>query len=161
MLWGVGLPFAIGSQIANPDKMVIDIDGDGSFNHTLAELKTIQNYNLPIKIAIMNDTNLGMVRAWENLFFKEKYTATDLVRNPSYTNLAESFGIKSIYCDTEDDLENKMDQFIKTEGPILAEFKVVPDLCLPLVSPGKALDDMILLNDNLKKSNFETELPPG
>ena len=158
---GVGLPFAIGSQIANPDKLVIDIDGDGSFNHTLAELKTVQNYNLPIKIAVMNDTNLGMVRAWENLFFKEKYTATDLIKNPSYTSLAESFGIKSIYCDSEDDLENKIEQFLKTEGPILAEFKVVPDLCLPLVSPGKALDDMILLNDSLKISNFETELPPG
>ena len=158
---GVGLPFAIGSQIANPDKMVIDIDGDGSFNHTLAELKTIQNYNLPIKIAVMNDTNFGMVRAWENLFFKEKYAATDLIKNPSYTNLAESFGIKSIYCDSEDDLENKIDQFIKTEGPVLAEFKVVPDLCLPLVSPGKSLNDMILLNDNLKMPNFDTELPPG
>ena len=71
---GVGLPYAIGCQIAHPDKLVLDIDGDGSFNHTLAELKTIQNYDLPIKIAILNDTNLSMVRAWEELFFKSSNT---------------------------------------------------------------------------------------
>ena len=84
---GVGLPYAIGCQIANPNSLVIDIDEDGSFNHTLAELKTVQNYNLPIKIAIMNDTNLGMVRAWENLFYDKNYTATDLNQNPSYVSL--------------------------------------------------------------------------
>lgn len=157
---GVGLPYAIGCQIANPNSLVIDIDGDGSFNHTLSELKTVQNYNLPIKIAIMNDTNLGMVRAWEELFFEENYTATDLIKNPDYCGIADSYDIMSIYCDSEDELEKCVKEFLEYPDPILAEFKVTPDLCLPLVPPGKGLNDMILLN----KSNnlvFSNELPPG
>ena len=139
---GVGLPYAIGCQIANPESLVIDIDGDGSFNHTLSELKTIQNYNLPVKIAIMNDTNLGMVRAWEELFFEENYTATDLIQNPDYCKIAESYDIMSIYCDSEEDLQKSVKEFLEYPDPILAEFKVVPDLCLPLVPPGKGLNEI-------------------
>ena len=109
---GVGLPYAIGCQIAHPDKLVIDIDGDGSFNHTLSELKTVQNYDLPIKIAIMNDTNFSMVRAWEELFFDKQYTATDLNKNPNYANLAESFGIKGIICEDRNNLKNTVEYFL-------------------------------------------------
>jgi len=157
---GVGLPYAIGCQIANPKSLVIDIDGDGSFNHTLSELKTIQNYNLPVKIAIMNDTNLGMVRAWEELFFEENYTATDLIQNPDYCKIADSYDIMSIYCDSEEDLKKSIKEFLEYPDPILAEFKVVPDLCLPLVPPGKGLNEMITLNKT-NNLTFSNELPPG
>ena len=156
---GVGLPYAIGCQIANPDKLVIDIDGDGSFNHTLAELKTVQNYNLPIKIAIMNDTNFSMVRAWEELFFDKQYTATDLNRNPEYDKLAESFGVKGIRCSNRDDLKSTIEYFLNYDKSILCDFRVIPNLCLPLVSPGSALDDMILFGDKDVKIN--TDLPPS
>lgn len=156
---GVGLPYAIGCQIANPDKLVIDIDGDGSFNHTLSELKTVQNYNLPIKIAIMNDTNFSMVRAWEELFFKEKYTATNLNKNPDYDKLAESFGIKGIRCSNRENLKSTIEYFLNYNGSILCDFRVVPNLCLPLVSPGSALDDMILFGD--KEVKINTDLPPS
>jgi len=160
---GVGLPYAIGCQIAHPDKMVIDIDGDGSFNHTMNELKTISNYNLPVKIAIMNDSKLSMVSAWEKLFFNERHTATDLGRNPDYCKLADSFGIKSIRCDNRFNLKDTIDTFLNYEGPILCDFRVDSDLCLPLVSPGSALDDMILFNDNEETINKinSNELPPG
>lgn len=156
---GVGLPYAIGCQIANPDKLVIDIDGDGSFNHTLAELKTVQNYNLPIKIAIMNDTNFSMVRAWEKLFFNEQYTATNLNKNPDYVTLAESFGIKGIKCDNRDNLNQTIEYFLNYDKAILCEFIVEPNLCLPLVSPGAALDDIIKFGD--KGHNINTDLPPS
>ena len=156
---GVGLPYAIGCQIANPDKIVIDIDGDGSFNHTLAELKTVQNYNLPIKIAIMNDTNFSMVRAWEELFFDKQYTATDLYKNPNYAELAESFGIKGITCDKREDLNSTIEYFLNYDKAIVCDFRVVPNLCLPLVSPGSALDDMVLFND--KNIIMKTDLPPN
>lgn len=156
---GVGLPYAIGAQIANPNKMVIDIDGDGSFNHTLSELKTVQNYNLPIKIAIMNDTNFSMVRAWEELFFNKQYTATDLNRNPDYAELAESFGIKGITCSNRKDLKDTIEEFLTYDKAIVCDFRVIPNLCLPLVSPGSGLDDMVLFND--KNIIMKTDLPPS
>ena len=144
---GVGLPFAIGSQIADSSKLVIDIDGDGSFNHSLSELKTIMNYNLPIKIAIMNDTCFSMVNTWEKLFFEERFTATNLIKNPNYVKLAESYGIKGMYCDNSFDLDSKIKQFLSYDKAILCEFKVEKDICLPLVAPGSALDEIILQNE--------------
>ena len=144
---GVGLPFAIGSQIADPSKLVIDIDGDGSFNHSLSELKTIMNYNLPVKIAIMNDTCFSMVNTWEKLFFEERFTATNLIKNPNYVSLSESYGIKGIYCDNSFDLDSKIKQFLSYDKAILCEFKVEKDICLPLVTPGSALDEIKLQNE--------------
>lgn len=157
---GVGLPYAIGCQIANPNSLVIDIDGDGSFNHSLHELKTINDYKLPVKIAIMNDSKLSMVKAWEKLFYNERYTATDLGKNPNYAELAKSFGIKGIECDNKDNLKSSIKYFLEYDGPIICDFKVEPDLCLPLVAPGSSIDNMIL-ND---ESNFKIDknlMPPG
>ena len=144
---GVGLPYAIGAQIANPDSLVIDIDGDGSFNHTLAELKTVENYSLPIKIAITNDNELSMVKAWEKLFFEERYVATDLNKNPDYCKLAESFNIETIRCDNKNDLSDTVELFLNHPGAIVCDFRVKSDLCLPLVKPGNALDDMFLFQE--------------
>ena len=147
---GVGLPYAIGCQIANPDKLIIDIDGDGSFNHTSAELKTINNYNLPIKIAIMNDGHFSMVRTWEKLFYYGRYTATNLNKNPNYVKLAEANHIKGISCDKREDLDCKIKEFLEYPGPILCEFKVETDECFPLVKPGCALDDITTNCDNIQ-----------
>ena len=155
---GTGLPYAIGAQIANPGHLVLDIDGDGSFNHTLAELKTIANYGLPVKIAIMNDGQLSMVKAWEHLFFGSRYVATNLGDNPDYVVLAESFGIPALSCDSQDDLDITIDTFLSWDGPVLCDFKVKSDLCLPLVKPGNALDDMFLFGDNVTKMNI-SEVP--
>ena len=152
---GFGLPAAIGVQIANPNKKVIDIDGDGSFNMSLSDLKTIKRYNLPIKIALMNNSNLGMVDVWCDLFYNKRSIATKNPNNPDYTKLANSFGIKSIYCDNSLDLKNKIEEFINFDGPILAEFKVKQEMCLPLVKPGSSLDDMVLDNNDIDiKSNI-------
>lgn len=145
---GTGLPYAIGVQIANPTKTVIDIDGDGSFNHTLGDLQTITKYKLPIKIFIMNDGQMSMVRAWETLFYNKNYVATDCSFNPDYCKLAESYGIKSIKLTNPKDLKDVINYVINFDGPILCNVSVVSDLCLPLIAPGKALDDMILLNNN-------------
>lgn len=154
---GCSIGYSIGAQIANPDKTVISIDGDGSFNMTLTDLKTIREYNLPIKIAVINDSSLSMVRIWEKLFFEERYTATDNPNNPDYVNLAKSFGIHAISCDNIENLEEVVDEFLKYKGPILCEFKVIGEECLPLVGPGRALDDMILFKEynNLDLSEYE------
>ena len=161
---GAGLPYAIGAQIANPDKIVIDIDGDGSFNHTLSDLITIVNYKLPVKIAIMNDGHHSMVRVWEELFYNKKYTATTLNNNPNYKKLAKSFGIHSISCDNISNLKNTINYFLNYKGAILCDFKVKTDKCLPLVSPGKALDELILhknFDNKVNNENFKQSLPPS
>ena len=146
---GAGLPYAIGAQIANPDKIIVCVDGDGSFNMTLNDLKTVAEYNLPIKIAIMNNNAQMMVTVWEKLFFEKRYTATIPDKNPNYIALAESFGIKAHKCFNAYDLDKKLDYFINyKEGPILMEFNIERDMCLPLVKPGCALDDMILPGDD-------------
>ena len=95
---GAGLPYAVGIQVANPDSLVLDIDGDSSFMMTLGDLKTIKENNLPVKIAIMNDSKQMMVNVWETLFFEGRHTATINKRNPNFDHLAESFGIKSFKC---------------------------------------------------------------
>ena len=158
---GVGLPYAIGCQIANPNNLVIDIDGDGSFNHSLHELKTVNDYNLPIKIAILNDATLSMVKAWEKLFYNERYTATDLGKNPNYIELAESFGIKGIQCNNKDELHEMINYFLNYDGPILCDFKVESDICLPLVVPGSSIDNMILHNNCTKNIGKDNILPPS
>lgn len=144
---GAGIGYAIGAQLANPDSLVVLIDGDGSFNMTLSELRTVAKHQLPIKIALMNDGQLSMVRVWEELFFAGRYVATDLSGNPDYPALAKSFGIESMMCDSEDDLESSVRRFLMYPGPILCDFRTIPDMCYPLVSPGKPLNDMILFQE--------------
>ena len=144
---GAGLPYAIGAQIASPGKKVILIDGDSSFNMTLTDMKTIVENNLPVKIAIMNNDSQMMVTIWEKLFFEARYTATINKRNPSFTKLAESYGISSMYCNNIENLDTTIKKFINHSGPVLCEFKIERGICLPLVGPGKALDDMILEGD--------------
>ena len=158
---GTGLPYAIGTQLANKNKLVIDIDGDGSFNHTLSDLKTIVENDLPIKIAIMNDGYQSMVRVWEDLFYEGRITATKLEQNPDYESLAESFGMMSIKVNNRDELKKKIIEFLTYPGPILCDFRVETDNCFPLVAPGKALDDLILHNDMKNKYDFSKELPPN
>jgi len=159
---GTGVPYSIGVQIANPDELVVNIDGDGSFHHTLAELKTVMDYNLPIKIAIMNDGHMSMVKTWEELFFNKRHVATSLSRNPDYSMLAKSFGMHGIMCDTRETLPEKVEEFINYPGAVLCDFRVQSDMCMPLVSPGSALDDIILTKPKEKEENyFKTQEPPS
>ena len=166
---GTGLPYAIGCQLVNPDKLVIDVDGDGSFNHTMSDLKTIVENDLPIKIAIMNDGYQSMVRVWEELFYDGRITATKLERNPEYDKLAEAFGMMSLKVENSMDLGEKMTEFLTYPGPILCDFRVHTDKCLPLVAPGKALDDLIMHEENmenrenmqLKYERLKNLLPPS
>ena len=124
------------------------------------------NYNLPIKIAILNDGCFSMVNAWEKLFFGERYIATDLIKNPNYVKLAESYDIKGIYCDDKKELDSKISEFLLHDKAVLCEFKVEKDLCLPLVPPGSPLDKMILYNVNGQDESYSSNkikdlLPPS
>jgi acetolactate synthase-1/2/3 large subunit len=158
---GAGLPFAIGSQIANPSRTVVLIDGDGSFNHTSADLQTVVRYNLPIKMFIMNDKCMSMVHAWETLFFDKNYVATACDHNPDYVKLASSYGIHAVYCDNSEELARTVSYVMNYKGPILCDMRVVSDLCLPLVAPGKALDKMILLNTGADMNFDKNSMAPS
>jgi len=140
---GFGLPAAIGAQLAMPHKTVVLVDGDGSFNMTLHDLGTIKEYQLPIKMAIMNDNKQQMVQVWQKLFFDGRMLGTDNV-NPDFKALAESYGIEAYTVDNHTDLPGVIEKFVNATGPVLVDFKCVPDICLPMVAPGKGLDEMFL-----------------
>ena len=152
---GTCLPYAIGMKLANPDKQIIAIDGDGSFNMSLCDLKTLVTYNIDVKIIVMNNSSQDMVRCWEDLFFEQRNTATQVI-NPCFTKLAQAYGIKSLELDKRSDLESTCRQFLEYNGPILMNVTVDKDFCFPLVKPGNALDDMLLEPINMANS---TEIP--
>ena len=158
---GVGVPYAIGAQIAYPERQVIVIDGDSSFMMTMSELKTIKEYNLPIKIAIMNNHTQSMVKVWEKLFFVKRITATTYNNNPEFHKLAETFGIKSLYCNKLENLDKIVKEFLSFDGPILCEFDVKDEICLPLVRPGCGLDEMLLEKEYVEKFDSNDNEPPS
>eukprot|EP01084_Bolivina_argentea_P248449 415614_1 len=156
--------YAIGAQIADlNNNVVISIDGDGSFNMTTSELMSMVKYNLPIKIALMNDGSLTMVKIWEKLFYDERYVATHNPCNPDYVLLAQSYGIKGIRCDNVYNLNDSIKELMESDGPVLCEFKVLGEECYPLVAPGKALDDMILWDTTYeeKQKQMEGQMAPS
>lgn len=155
---GFGLPAAIGVAIGNPDKTVIDIDGDGSFLMTLSDMKTARQYNLKnLKVLLLNNKKLGMVDTWEKLFYNNRITATDNSHAPVFYDVAKTFGFNVLKCDNKKDLNKTIHEFIKTPGPLLCEFNVGSTECFPLVAPGKALDDIIINNtSNINMENMET-----
>ena len=147
---GVGLPYAMGLSIASNSfdvhkAIVLDIDGDSSFNMTFSELKTIVQYNIPVKIMIMNDNSQSMVRTWESEFFDGRITATTNDCNPLYHKFNNVFPtLKTLFCDKKKQVYSTIDTLFKyNDGPILCEFIVNPDKCFPLVPPDNALDNPI------------------
>ena len=137
---GFGLPSAIGVQLAKPNELVILIDGDGSFGMTMNDLSTIAEHNLPIKMFIMNDHRQQMVHIWQKLFFNSRFISTDN-HNPDFSKIAEAYGIKSFKLGKHN-LTN-LENYLEEPGPILFDCDIEPDICLPLVAPGAALDDVI------------------
>lgn len=143
---GVALGYAIGAKLANGSKIVIAVDGDGSFNMTFTELKTVAERKIPIKIMILDNESQMMVEYWQRLFHNERYLAVRNEKNPKYTVLADAFGIKNIFCDSTEDLPAAMKEFLfaDPEEPVLFHVRIERTPCLPLVAPGEALENMIL-----------------
>jgi len=155
---GVGVPFAIGSKLANPTNMVICIDGDSSFTMTSNELQTILENDIPIKIAIMNDKRQQMVHVWQKLFHKENYVATDNI-NPNFELLGWAYNIKTIVCSKRYNLDIKVKEFLNYDKAIIGIFNLEPDMCFPLVAPGKGLDEMIMNETDIKKLDTNMNAP--
>jgi acetolactate synthase-1/2/3 large subunit len=154
---GFGLPAAIGVQIAFPNKKVICITGDSSFQMNLQELGTISQYNLPIKIVIINNRWQGMVRQWQQSFYGERYSHSNMEKGaPNFSLLANSYGIKSIKFEISNDLENNLKLAIDYKSAILIDVIVTEDEnCYPMVAPGKNNEQMLgIFKRNLELQNF-------
>jgi len=154
---GVSLGYAIGAKLADDTKTVISIDGDGSFNMTNTELKTIMDLQIPVKILLLNNNSEMMVEYWQKLFFDGRYVSTDN-DNCDYNKLADAYNIHNLYCDNENNLDKKMGEFLDYKGPVLFHVKIQKTPCLPLVSPGKSIDNMILI-DNMYTEIDKSEVP--
>lgn len=140
---GFGLPAAVGAQVGRPGELVVDISGDGSFQMNLQELATISEYNLPVKIVIINNGTLGMVRQWQELLHEKRYSST-ILKNPDFVKLAAAFDIKAIRIEEKDELRAKLKEAIDYDGPVLIDVRVAwEENVWPMVPPGAGNHEMI------------------
>jgi acetolactate synthase-1/2/3 large subunit len=139
---GFGLPAAIGAQIARPEATVFDIDGDHSFNMTMTELRTAVQYELPIKVCILNNGYMGMVRQWQELFYNKRYSKSYLA-NPDYAKVAEALGAVGITVDKKTDVPKAIKRALGEKKPCVIDFKVEREENVwPMVASGKSLNEM-------------------
>jgi len=142
---GYGLPAAVGVQIAHPDKLVIDIAGEASVLMTMQEMSTAVQYNLPIKIFILNNQYMGMVRQWQELLHEKNYSESYSEALPDFVKLAEAYGCKGIKADNPDELDDKIKEMIDYNGPVIFDCHVDPnENCFPMIPSGKPHNQMIL-----------------
>ena len=141
---GFALPAAIGAKMANPEKQVVAIIGDGGFQMTLQELGTIMQNNIGVKIIILNNEYLGMVRQWQQMFFEKRYSFTN-IQSPDFVALAASYNIKGVKVEKQEDLSNALDQLLNTENAFLLEVKVAKeDNVFPMVPTGASVAEIRL-----------------
>jgi acetolactate synthase-1/2/3 large subunit len=139
---GFGLPAAIGAQVAKPDALVIDIDGDSSFNMTMGEVCTAVQYELPIKVCIINNGYMGMVRQWQELFYNKRYSKNSLL-NPQFAAVAEAFGAVGITVDKKSEVKSAIAKMLAEKRPCVVDFKVEREENVwPMVATGKSLHEM-------------------
>jgi acetolactate synthase-1/2/3 large subunit len=142
---GYGVPAAIGAQIANPDALVMCVSGDASFMMNMQELSTIKQYNLPVKIFILNNRYMGMVRQWQELIYESRESQSYMQSLPDFMKLAESFGIKGIECEDPKELDEKIMAMISHKGPVL--FNCLVDKAenvFPMIPAGSAHNEILL-----------------
>jgi len=146
---GYGLPAAMGVQIAHPDALVIDIAGEASVLMNIQELGTISQYKLPVKVFILNNEYMGMVRQWQELFYDERYAETHLTKQvPDYAQLAEALGAAGFVVETEDELESTLQAALRCNRTAVVDARVDPnENCYPMVPAGAASVDTIELPD--------------
>ena len=161
---GYGFPAAIGAQVANPDKLVVDIAGDGSIQMNIQEMATAVLYQIPVKIVILNNQSLGMVRQWQGIFYDRKFSHTCLRRNiscpphcdgsledncpldyvPNFIKLAEAYGATGFFADKTEDVRPTLQKAFETPGPVIVEFRISDEENVyPMVPAGAPIDKMI------------------
>jgi acetolactate synthase I/II/III large subunit len=143
---GFGFPAAIGAQVGMPDKIVVDIAGDGSIQMNIQELATAMQYKLPVKIVILNNGCLGMVRQWQQLFYEKRYSSTQWVHMPDFVKLAESYGAMGLRATKPEEVEAVLKQGLEAPTTVIMEFVVEPEECVyPMVPAGAPISKMLLV----------------
>jgi acetolactate synthase-1/2/3 large subunit len=147
---GYGLPAAIGAQLGNPDSLVIDIAGDASIQMNIQELGTATQYRLPVKIFILNNEWMGMVRQWQELTYESRYSNSYSDSLPDFVKLAEAYGWKGIRIEDESQLDAGIQEMIDYDGPVIVDCLVAKESnCFPMIPSGAAHTDMILYGDTV------------
>jgi acetolactate synthase I/II/III large subunit len=141
---GFGFPAAIGAQLAEPNSKVVALVGDGGFQMTFQELILLRELNLPVKVVLINNGSLGMVRQWQETFYEKRYSQSLLSLQPDFMKLAESYGIKGIRLKTQEEVDSYLQDALLSDEPVLVECLVNPsENVYPMVAPGKGLHEMI------------------
>lgn len=142
---GFGFPAGIGAQLAHPDRTVISINGDGGFQMNLQELAIVSGHNIPVKIVILNNKCLGMVRQWQEIFYDNRYSQIDLTHSPDFVKLAEAYGVKGLRAENEEEARRVWEEALKHNGPAVVEFVIEPgENVYPMVPSGSTLDQMVM-----------------
>ena len=148
---GYGLPAAIGAQLGNPDSLVIDIAGEASIQMNIQELGTASQYRLPVKIFILNNEYMGMVRQWQELTYESRYSNSYSDSLPDFVKLAESYGWTGIRIEDEADLDSGIQAMLAADGPVIVDCLVSKEAnCFPMIPSGAAHTDMILYGDRVE-----------
>jgi acetolactate synthase-1/2/3 large subunit len=143
---GFGLPAAIGAQVAFPDALVVDVAGDGSIQMNIQEMATAVQYGLPVKVVILNNCYLGMVRQWQELFYDKRYACTCMDHAPDFVKLAEAFGAVGLRATRPDEVETVLRRGLETPGPVIMDFQVTKEECVyPMVPAGAPITEMLLV----------------
>jgi acetolactate synthase-1/2/3 large subunit len=142
---GYGVPAALGAQVAYPDALVMCVSGDASFMMNMQELSTIKQYNLPVKIFILNNRYMGMVRQWQELVYEKRESQSYMESMPDFMKLADSFGIKGIECSNPKELDEKIMAMISHDGPVLFNCIVSQnENVFPMIPAGSAHNEILL-----------------
>ncbi len=151
---GYGLPAAIGVQVANPEKLVIDIAGEASVLMTMQEMSTAVQYELPIKIFILNNHYMGMVRQWQELLHEKNYSESYITALPDFVKLAEAYGCVGIRANKPEELDGKIEQMLSINGPVIFDCVVdKAENCYPMILSGKPHNQMLLGKEEDEISN--------
>ncbi|MEG9297587.1 acetolactate synthase large subunit [Mangrovibacillus sp. Mu-81] len=141
---GFGFPAAIGAQLANPASKVVAFVGDGGFQMTLQELVLLKELNLPVKVVLLNNSTLGMVRQWQETFYEERYSQSLFSLQPDFVKLAESYGIKGYRVKNQEEAECVLKEALTSDEPVLIDCLVNPkENVYPMVAPGKGIHEML------------------
>ncbi|UCG80085.1 MAG: biosynthetic-type acetolactate synthase large subunit [Desulfobacterales bacterium] len=142
---GFGFPAAIGAQVACPDRLVVDVAGDGSFQMNIQELATAVQYQLPVKVVILNNQYLGMVRQWQQLFYERRYAATDLECAPDFARVAEAYGALGLKATKPKEVVSVLKRGLESPKPAVMDFQVAREECVyPMVPAGASITEMLL-----------------
>lgn len=143
---GYGLPAAIGAKMAFPEKTVIDVAGDGSIQMNIQELATAKQYKCPVKVAILNNNYLGMVRQWQELFYNKRYAGTVMEVTPDFVLLAQAYGAVGLRATKKSEVEAVIKEALATDNTVIMDFNIAREECVfPMVPAGKATTEMLLV----------------